>query len=132
MSFTLTTVDSSGESIGVSKAYVLPNLNQLRYTIPEQIDTIEYPHLLDVKFPKVDIKRVSILVGNNIPYAHLQKEVGIPEDKKGSMAVVIPWAGAFVVLMVPIVVKGFQQTLSRLTLNRVLSLKNFGIWRIMR
>ena len=132
MSFTLTTVDSSGESIGVSKAYVLPNLNQLRYTIPEQIDTIEYPHLLDVKFPKVDIKRVSILVGNNIPYAHLKKKLeSLKIRRKGSMAVVIPSAGAFVVLMVPIVVKGFQQTLSRLTLNRVFSLKNFGIWRIM-
>ena len=47
------------------------------------------------------------------------------------MAVVIPSTGAFVVLMVPIVVKGFQETLSRLTLNRVFSLKNFGIWRIM-
>ena len=37
--------------------------------------------------------------------------------------VVIPWAGAFVVLMESIVVKGFQQTLPRLTLNRVFSLK---------
>ena len=39
------------------------------------------------------------------------------------MAVVIPRAGAFVVLMVSSVVKVFQ----RLTLNRVSSLKNFGI-----
>lgn len=46
------------------------------------------------------------------------------------MAVVIPWSGAFVVLMVSIVVKGFQQTLSPLTLNRVFSLNNFGFWRI--
>ena len=113
MSFTLTSVDSSGKSIDVSEAYVLPNLNQSRCTLPEQIDTIEYPHLRDVEFPEVDIKRVSILVGNNIPCAHLQKEVRVPEDKKkGPMAVVIPWAGAFGVLMVSIVVKGFQQTLS--------------------
>ena len=82
VSFTLTSVDSSGESIDVSEAYVLPNLNQSRCTLPEQIDTIEYPHLRDVEFPEVDIKRVSILVGNNIPYAHLQKEVRVPEDKK--------------------------------------------------
>ena len=82
VSFTLTSVDSSGESIDVSEAYVLPNLNQSRCTSPEQIDTIEYPHLRDMKFPEVEIRRVSILVGNNIPYAHLQKEVGVPEDKK--------------------------------------------------
>ena len=82
VSFTLTSVDTSGESIDVSEAYVLPNLNQSRCTLPEQIDTIEYPHLRDVEFPEVDIKRVSILVGNNIPYAHLQKEVRVPEDKK--------------------------------------------------
>ena len=29
----------------------------------------------------MDIKRVSILVGSNIPYAHIQKEVRVPEDK---------------------------------------------------
>ena len=46
------------------------------------------------------------------------------------MAVVISWSGAFVVLMVSIVIKGFQQTLSPLTLNRVFSLNNFGFWRI--
>ena len=51
VSFTLTSVDTSGESIDVSEAYVLPNLNQSRCTLPEQIDTIEYPHLRDVKFP---------------------------------------------------------------------------------
>ncbi|CAH3021162.1 unnamed protein product [Porites evermanni] len=31
----------------------------------------------------------------------------------------------------PSAVYGFQQTLSRLTLNHVFSLKNFGIWKIM-
>jgi len=55
VSFTLTSVVSSGESIDVSEAYVLPNLNQSRCTLPEQIDTIEYPHLHDMKFPEVDI-----------------------------------------------------------------------------
>ena len=47
------------------------------------------------------------------------------------MAVIIPWAGAFVVLMVSSVVKASQQTLSRLILNRVSSLKNFEMWKIM-
>ena len=70
VSFTLTSVDSSGDSIDVSEGYVLPNLNQSHCTLLEQIDTIEHPHLRDVKFPEVDIKRVFILVENN------------PEDKK--------------------------------------------------
>ena len=71
VSFTLISVDSSGKSTDFSEAYVLPNLNQSRCTLPEQIDTIEY--LRDVEFPEIDIKRVSILVGNNIPYAYLHE-----------------------------------------------------------
>ena len=44
-----------------------------------------YPHLHDIGFPAVDIKRVSILVGNNIPYAHIQKEVRVPEDDRNGL-----------------------------------------------
>ena len=75
-------MESFGESIEVSEAYVLPDLNQSQRALPEQIDVQNYPHLCDIEFPAVDVKRVSILVGNNIPYAHIQKEVRVPEDEK--------------------------------------------------
>ena len=81
-SFTLSSLESVGESIEVSEAYVLPDLNQSQRALPEQIDVQNYPYLCDIEFPAVDIKRVSILVGNNIPYAHIQKEVRVPEDEK--------------------------------------------------
>ena len=132
MSFTLTSVDSSGESIDLLEAYVLRNLNQSRFTLPKQIDTIEYPHLRDVEFQEVDIKRVSMLVGKNLTYAHLQKEARLPEDKKKRLyGCRYPLGWCVCGPYGPIVVKGFHQTLSRLILNRVFSLKNFGIWRIM-
>ena len=82
VSFTLSSVESFGESIEVSEAYVLPDLNQSQRALLEQIDVHDHPHLCDIEFPAVDIKRVSILVGNNIPYAHIQKEVRVPEDSK--------------------------------------------------
>lgn len=78
VSFTLSSVESFGKSIEVSEAYVLPDLNQSQRALPERINVHNHPHLCDIEFPAVDIKRVSILVGNNIPYAHIQKEVRVP------------------------------------------------------
>ena len=85
VSFTLSSLESLRESIEVSEAYVLPDLNQSQRALPEQIDVHNYPHLHDIGFPAVDIKRVSILVGNNIPYAHIQKEVRVPEDDRNGL-----------------------------------------------
>lgn len=82
VSFTLSSVESFGKSIEVSEAYVLPDLNQSQRALPERIDVHNHPHLCDIEFPAVDIKRVSILVGNNIPYAHIQKEVRVPKDAR--------------------------------------------------
>ena len=82
VSFTLSSADGSGEDIHVTDAYVLPDLNQSQRILPEEIDVRRYSHLQDIDFPAVDIRRVSILVGSNIPYPHIQKEVGVPEDKK--------------------------------------------------
>ena len=82
VSFTFSSLERFGESIEVSEAYVLPYLNQSQQALPEQIDVHNYPHLCDIEFPAVDIKRVSILVGNNSTYAHIQKEVRVPEDKR--------------------------------------------------
>ena len=82
VSFTLSSVESFGESIEFSEAYVLPDLNQSQRALPERIDVRNHSHLCDIEFPAVDIKRVSILVGNNIPYAHIQKEVRAPKDAR--------------------------------------------------
>ena len=82
VSFALSSMESFGDSIEVSEAYVLPDLNQSQRALPDRIDVRNHSHLSDIEFPGVDIKRVTILVGNNIPYAHIQKEVRVPEDAR--------------------------------------------------
>ena len=49
--------------------------------LPGEVDISQYPHLHDLEFPKVNLKHVSILVGNNLPMAHIRGEVRAPEDK---------------------------------------------------
>ena len=52
------------------ESYVLPKLNQSGKVLPEAVDVSQYPHLQDLKFPEVDVRRVFILVGSNVPNAH--------------------------------------------------------------
>lgn len=81
VSFTLSPADGYGEDIDIDEAYVLSKLNQSEQVLPESVDISKYPHLQDLKFPEVDVKRVSILVGSNAPKAHLQREVRAPAEK---------------------------------------------------
>lgn len=83
VSFTLGPVDGCGRDIEVNEAYVLPDLNQSGQILPDSVDVSEYPHLQDLTFPEVDIKRVSIIIGSNVPAAHLQDEVRVPPDNNG-------------------------------------------------
>lgn len=83
MSFTLGPVDGCSRDIDVNEAYVLPDLNQSGQILPDSVDVSEYPHLQDLTFPEVDIKRVSIIIGSNVPAAHLQEEVRVPPDNNG-------------------------------------------------
>lgn len=81
--FTLSPIDRSGDSL--ESAYILPDLNQSGRVLPGQAEVSHYPHLQDLEFPDVNIKRVSILVGSNLPMADIQKEVRAPEDKKNGL-----------------------------------------------
>ncbi|XP_022784666.1 LOW QUALITY PROTEIN: uncharacterized protein LOC111325175 [Stylophora pistillata] len=83
VSFTLSPVEGCSRDIDVNEAYVLPDLNQSEQILPEKVDFKDYPHLQDLTFPEVDMKRVSIIVGNNVPAAHLQNEVRFPPDENG-------------------------------------------------
>ena len=85
VSFTLSPVEAYGEDIDVNEAYVLPDLNQSERVLPGTVDVHKYPHLQDLTFPVVDFERVSIIVGSNVPVAHLQKEVRIPKDNKSGL-----------------------------------------------
>ena len=83
VSFTLSPVEGCGSDIEVDEAYVLSDLNQTEQVLPETVDVSKYPHLQDLTLPDVDLHRVSIIVGNNVPAAHLQNEVRVPPDNSG-------------------------------------------------
>ena len=44
----------------------------------------------DLTFPEVDIKRVSIIIGSNVPAAHLQEEVRVPPDNNSPFGYQFP------------------------------------------
>lgn len=69
VSFTLSSLERFGQSIEVSEAYVLFDLNQSQRALPEQVDVYNHPHLCN------------ILLGN-ISHAHIQKEARIAEDAR--------------------------------------------------
>ena len=81
MSFALSSVKESAENFEVKNAYILPDLNQSEQVLLGEVDISQYPHLHDLEFPEGNLKRVSILVGNNLPMAHIQGEVRAPEEK---------------------------------------------------
>ena len=72
VSFTLGPVNGCGRDIEVNEAYVLQDRNQSGQILPDSVDVLGYPHLQDLTFPEADIKRVSIIIGSNVPAAHLQ------------------------------------------------------------
>ena len=76
VSFTLGPVDGCGRDIEVNEAYILPDLNQSGQILPDSADVSEYPHLQDLTFPEVDIKRVSIIIGSNVPAAICKMKSG--------------------------------------------------------
>ena len=88
VSFTLSPADGYGEDIDVNEAYVPQKLNQFEQVLPETVDFSKYPHLQDLRFPEVDVKCVSILVGSNVPNAHLQRDVRAPTEKNNGIHLV--------------------------------------------
>lgn len=99
ISFTLNSEESFGESIEVSEAYVLPDLNQSQRGLPQQIDVCNHFHLCDIEFPAVNIMGVPILVGNNISPMHTYRKFKYLR-MQGKDFIVIPLAGMFAVAVV--------------------------------
>ncbi|XP_028513775.1 uncharacterized protein LOC110239139 [Exaiptasia diaphana] len=79
VNFTIKAINSD-EKVKVNDAYVLADLRQYGQVLPESVDTSTYTHLQDIKFSSVDLPRISVLIGSNIPSAHVQREVRIPDD----------------------------------------------------
>ena len=55
--------------IQLPKVYALPNLPTLESSIASASDAIQWPHLKDLRLPRVDKSDVSILIGQDVPEA---------------------------------------------------------------
>lgn len=129
VNFTLRSPDGDGERIMVKDAYVLPDLHQSGQVLSESVDVSGGPHLRDISFPSVDVPRVSIMVGSNVPKAHVQKEIRVPEDDENSLfgyRYALGWS-----LCGPTGVETEQSTsLNNVSLDKNLNSKLEKFWKI--
>lgn len=49
--------------------------------LPHEIDFERYPHLSDISVPEVDVKKVSVVIGEDVRKAHIVKEVRVSDDE---------------------------------------------------
>jgi hypothetical protein len=48
--------------------------------LPHEIAHGRYAHLADIQIPEVDLKKISLIIGEDVRHAHVVKEVRIPDD----------------------------------------------------
>ena len=84
--------------IQLPKVYALPNLPTLESCIASASDAIKWPHLKDLRLPRVDKSGVSILIGQDVPEAlwplELRKgEEGQPYATRTRLgwSLMVPW-----------------------------------------
>ena len=49
--------------------------------LPHEINYERYPHLADISIPEVEVKQVSVIIGEDVRKAHIVKEVRVSEDE---------------------------------------------------
>ena len=70
MRFELQSATGTGEIIKEEEGLVSEKFNITERCLPEDIDNSCYPHLKDIDIPVVQVKAVSVLIGNDVDYAH--------------------------------------------------------------
>ena len=70
VNFQLQSASGVGEIITVHEGLVSEKFNISERWLPRDFDTSLYPHLKDIRIPDVEIKKVSILIGKDVDYAH--------------------------------------------------------------
>jgi len=78
MSYQLQSASGVGEIITVEEGLVSEKFNISEKWLPRDIDKSFHPHLKDIEIPDVEVKKVSILIGNDVDYAHELFEVRKP------------------------------------------------------
>ena len=68
--FQLQSAKRVGEIIDVEEGLVSERFNISEKCLPKDIDRTCHPHLRDIEIPEVDVKKVSVLIGKDVDYAH--------------------------------------------------------------
>ncbi|KAL9977579.1 hypothetical protein ACROYT_G014998 [Oculina patagonica] len=99
--------------------------------LPHEINHKDYPHLADIRVPEVEVKKVSLIIGEDVRRAHIVQDVKVsPDDDCGLYATktVLGWtvAGA---------IQGKQEVLTEVSVNfidndRMLSRQVEEFWKI--
>lgn len=78
--FQLQSAKGVGEIIDVEEGLVSERFNISEKCLPKDIDRTCHPHLRDIEIPEVDVKKVSVLIGKDVGYAH-----DVLEERKSGM-----------------------------------------------
>ena len=68
--FQLQSAKGVGEIIDVEEGLVSERFNISEKCLPKDIDRTCHPHLRDIEILEVDVKKVSVLIGKDVGYAH--------------------------------------------------------------
>ena len=68
--FQLQSAKGVGEIIDVEEGLVSERFNISEKCLPKDIDTTCHQHLRDIEIPEVEVKKVSVLIGKDVDYAH--------------------------------------------------------------
>ena len=81
VSFKLQTADPLAEHKPVLavEGGIVKELNINEKVLPHEIDYDKYPHLADIPIPEVELKRVSLLIGEDVINAHIVEDVIVPD-----------------------------------------------------
>lgn len=99
--------------------------------LPHETDHEKYPHLADIRIPEVELKNVSLIIGEDVRKAHIVQDVRVsPDDNCGLYAskTVLGWAVAGAM-------EGKQDVLREVSVNfidndRLLSCQVEEFWKI--
>ena len=68
--FQLRSAKGVREIVDVEEGLVSERVNISEKCLPKDIDRTWHPHLRDIEIPEVDVKKVSVLIGKDVDYAH--------------------------------------------------------------
>lgn len=72
---------AEGEPVLNVKGGLVGDLDINEKVLPHEINYERYPHLSDISIPEVEIKKVSVIIGEDVRKAHIVKEVRVSEDE---------------------------------------------------